>query len=155
VLVLVGLDKMKREVINIVSNNTVVFRQISTFNIYGACLVSEENFEAGLLTYGYENVRIWKVNQQKGIIQGSSIYLGQTNRKVKYTSAVIVNTLQDNLAFITDTNGFITTLSIGESKMLQSLKVDPQPLDHILLLSSSPLTALLSNDLGVLKILNL
>ena len=112
-LVILGLDKMKREVINIVSNNSVIFRQISNFNIHGALLVSRHTFEEGLLSFGFENIRLWRVNSQKNIIQGSSIYLGQTNRKVKYTSAIMVKSLQDNLSFITDSNGFITTLSIS------------------------------------------
>jgi hypothetical protein len=41
--------------------------------------------------------------------------------------------------------------------MLQSLRIDPNPIDHIYLLPayhSSP-RALVSNDLGVLKIVNL
>ena len=111
-IVLVGLDKMKREVINIISNSSVIFRQISNFNIHGAVLVSSKSFEEGLLTFGFENIRIWRVNSQKGIIQGSNIYLGQTNRKVKYTSAIMIKTMQDNLAFVTDSNGFVTTISI-------------------------------------------
>ena len=125
---------MKREVINIISDNSVIFRQISNFSIQGATLINKKSFEDGILTYGFENVRLWRVNNQKGIIQGNSIYLGQNNRKVKYTSAVIVKTLQDSLAFIVDSNGFITTISATEVKMLQSLKIDAHPIDHITLL---------------------
>jgi len=43
-LVIVGLDKMKREVILVVSNNSVIFRQISTFNIVGLELVNRIAF---------------------------------------------------------------------------------------------------------------
>ncbi len=82
--------------------------------------------------------------------------MGQTNRKVKYTSGVIVRTIQDYLAFITDTNGFITTLSLTEAKMLQSLKMDQHSIDHIIQLSSyADLRVLISNELGVLKIIGL
>lgn len=52
-LVIFGMDKMKREVINIVSDNSVIFRQISNFNILAARLVSPRTFEQGLLTFGY------------------------------------------------------------------------------------------------------
>lgn len=43
-LVLIGLDKMKREVINIVSEGSIIFRQISNYNINGALLVSKLSF---------------------------------------------------------------------------------------------------------------
>ena len=43
-LVIVGLDKMKREVIIVVSNNSVIFRQISTFNVNGLELVNRKAF---------------------------------------------------------------------------------------------------------------
>ncbi len=66
-----------------------------------------------MLSYGYENIRIWKINNEKSIIQGTSIYLGQTNRKAKYTSAIIIKSTQDYLAFVTDSNGFITTISVA------------------------------------------
>jgi len=43
-IVIIGLDKMKREVINIVSNNSVIFRQISNFNIIDGLLINKGNF---------------------------------------------------------------------------------------------------------------
>jgi len=112
-LVLIGLDKLKREVINIINNNSVIFRQISNYNIFGAILISSRGFEEGLLTFGYENIRLWRVNSKKGIIQGTNIYLGNTNRKVKYNSAVILHSIHDTLAFVVDSVGFITTISIS------------------------------------------
>jgi hypothetical protein len=61
-VVLVGLDRMKREVINIVSEGSVVFRQISNYNIGGALLISPNNFEGGIVTFGFENIRLWRIN---------------------------------------------------------------------------------------------
>ena len=43
-IVIVGLDKLKREVIEIVSEEAIIFKQISNFNIKGIRLISEETF---------------------------------------------------------------------------------------------------------------
>lgn len=43
-IVITGLDKMKREVINIISDSSVIFRQISNYNITGSLLVSQTSF---------------------------------------------------------------------------------------------------------------
>lgn len=129
--------------INIISDSSVVFRQISTFNITGALLVSKKSYEFGLITFGFENVRLWRVNPEKSIIQGLNIYLGQANRKVKYTTGIAVKNGEDCLAYIADSNGFITTVSVAESKMLQSVKLDSCGFDQMILLNDE--RAILSN----------
>jgi len=43
-IVIVGLDRLKREVIEIVSEEAIVFKQISTFNIKTIKLISEDTF---------------------------------------------------------------------------------------------------------------
>jgi hypothetical protein len=150
-LVLVGLDRMKREVINIISEGSVVFRQISNYSINGALLVSGASFEHGIVTYGFENIRLWRINNEKSIIQGSNVYLGQSSRKVKYTSGVVINTREDTLVYVSDGNGFITTVSVAEGKMLQSLKVDTCGIDQMLLLSDG--RCLYSNEAGTIRVI--
>jgi len=43
-ILVVGLDKLKREVINIIVDNSVVFRQISNFNVSGALFINKQSF---------------------------------------------------------------------------------------------------------------
>lgn len=62
-MILVGLDKLKREVINIVKGNEVIFRQISNYNMNGMALVWEECFEFGIVSFGFENIRLWKIKK--------------------------------------------------------------------------------------------
>jgi len=134
----------------------VVFRQISNYNIHKILMVREQNFEDGLLSFGYENIRLWRVNNSSSTINGVNIYLGQTNRKVKYNAGIIVNQKDDSLAFIAGSNGFITTISIKESKMLQTLKLDDHGIDEMVRLSSNKIVkAVISNDQGQIKIINL
>jgi hypothetical protein len=119
-------------------------------------MVREQNFEDGLLSFGYENIRLWRVNNSSSTINGVNIYLGQTNRKVKYNAGIIVNQKDDSLAFIAGSNGFITTISIKESKMLQTLKLDDHGIDEMVRLSSNKIVkAVISNDQGQIKIINL
>lgn len=40
-IIIVGLDKLKREVIEIVSDGAIIFKQISNFNIKNIKLISE------------------------------------------------------------------------------------------------------------------
>lgn len=53
---------------------------------------------------------------------------------MKYTSGLVITTREDFLIYVTDNNGFITTISAAESKMLQSVKLDSCCIDHIMLL---------------------
>lgn len=39
-IIIVGLDKLRREVIQIVSDQAIIFKQISNFNIRGIKLIS-------------------------------------------------------------------------------------------------------------------
>ena len=156
-LIIVGLDKLKREVINVVNNNAVIFRQISNFNMLGICLISKANFEEGFITFGFENIRVWKVNQEKSIISGTNVYLGQTNRNVRYNSSIIVDMPNDTFALLADSNGFITTISLKELRMIQSLKVDSHSIDHIIQLreSAKDRRIITCTEAGVIKIINL
>lgn len=130
----------------------MVFRQISNYNIGGALLVSS-SFEGGIVTFGFENIRLWRINSDKGIIQGSNIYLGQSSRKVRYTSALMLPTREDILLFVADSNGFITTVSVAEGKMLQSLKIDSCGIDQMMLLRDG--RCLYSNENGGVRVIDL
>lgn len=131
----------------------MVFRQISNYNIGGALLISPNNFEGGIVTFGFENIRLWRINTEKGIIQGSNIYLGQSNRKVRYTSAIVLPNREDILLFVGDSNGFITTVSVAEGKMLQSLKIDACGIDQMLLLKDG--RCLYGNENGGVRVIDL
>lgn len=89
-IVIVGLDKLKREVITIVSDQSIVFKQISTFNIKAIKLLAEETFEMGMISIGYENIRLWAINPTNNIINGYSIYLGKMARNVTYNDCCVV-----------------------------------------------------------------
>ena len=56
-LYLVGLDRMKRELLMIVNGKDVLFKQVSNYSIEGFIVL-----EGVILSYGYENVRLWKLN---------------------------------------------------------------------------------------------
>lgn len=58
---MVGLDRMKRETILIINYSEVLFRQISTYPIHSFLLAGRGDQEK-LVTYGFENIRIWKLN---------------------------------------------------------------------------------------------
>ena len=51
-------------------------------------LVDPNTFTKGVVTYGLESVRVWRVDGEKGLIRGTSVYMGQAVRKVKYTAGV-------------------------------------------------------------------
>jgi WD40 repeat protein len=101
------------------------------------------------LTFGFENVRIWRPNPDKAILQGSSFYLGQTNRKVTYRTALVQQTAGDTLAWVGDSNGFLTVVSVGEVRMLESFRVDSVGVDCVVGLGEG--RAVVSNEEGRLR----
>jgi hypothetical protein len=118
-------------VINIIKDQEVIFRQISNFSILGVELVNKVSFQVGMITHGYENVRLWKVNNQTGVINSMNVYLGQTNRKVKYNACCVTQTNSQYIAHLCDSNGYLTSININEGKMIKTIKVDEYSLDII------------------------
>lgn len=131
----------------------MLYRQISTFNIQGAVLVNAATYKSGILTFGFENVRIWRPNPEKAILQGYSFYLGQTHRKVTYRTALVQQTAKDSLAWVGDSNGFLTLVSLGEVRMLESFRVDKTGVDCVVGLGEG--RAVVSNEEGRLRVLGL
>ena len=123
-LFIIGLDKMRRETISIIKGEDMLFKQISNYSIEGF-----KALNSALLTYGYENIRVWKINEEKSLITGNTLFLGKMNFKTTYTSSCMVS---DDLALVSDTNGYITKVSIEEHKMITMQKIDDQAIDHIL-----------------------
>lgn len=63
-----------------------------------------------ILSYGHENVRIWKFKPDKNIISGMNIYLGSMHHKTTYTGCAIIA----NTAYIIDNKGYITLICLME-----------------------------------------
>ena len=101
-----------------------------------------------ILTYGYENIRIWKIIPEKSLITGTSLYLGKMNQKNHYTDSCLV---PSSIAFVTDSNGYITKISLEEGKMLTMHKVDDNGLDHIIYKNGE---VLIASKIGLIRILN-
>lgn len=66
------------------------------------------------MSYGFENIRLWKMNELNHIITGLGLYLGKLNRRVLYTSACAIG--QDKV-LVADSCGYVTTVSLLTEKV--------------------------------------
>ncbi|CAN5951275.1 unnamed protein product [Sphagnum jensenii] len=127
VLVLTGKDYMRRNVLMVVEENTVLNKQICNYDIKGLLMFDESSYTNGIVTYGFENVRIWKV--KKDLLSGSCIYLGEGVRKVTFNSGFILNLR----AYIVSSNGHLNIIDVSKCTLDEAVSLDPQgiELDHI------------------------
>ena len=121
----------------------MLFKQISNYSIEGFQVLDDV-----ILTYGYENIRIWKIIPEKSLITGTSLYLGKMNQRNNYTDGCLVPPCT---AFVTDSNGYITKVSLEEGKMLTMHKIDDHGLDHIIYKNGE---VLIASKVGLIRILN-
>ena len=110
-----------------------MFRQVSNYSIVGVMLVDPNTFTKGVVTYGLESVRVWRVDGEKGLIRGTSVYMGQAVRKVKYTAGVGVG---GGVVLVADSEGFVTAVSGREGKMLRSMRVTEGGIDAMVRLGA-------------------
>ena len=61
-----------------------------------------------MVTYGFENIRIWKPSVENGILNGVSLYLGKMNIKVTYKGACQIS---EDIIFVIDSNGYLTSIN--------------------------------------------
>ena len=83
------------------------------------------------MSYGFENIRLWKLNPRNSIITGVGLYLGKLNRKVNYNSACQAD---EGKLLVADSNGYITRICLEEERMEEMRKVSENGLDHIIFL---------------------
>jgi hypothetical protein len=57
----------------------------------------------GLISYGYENIRLWTISSNNNIINGHSVYLGKMARNVTYNDCCVIETIAGTYAFVCDT----------------------------------------------------
>lgn len=124
-VILVGLDKINRETISIITPSEVLFKQISNYNINKIIPIQKEDLM--LVTLGYENIRFWKLHPHNGIIVGNGVYLGNMNRGVLYTGAIQI---ADKI-YVCDSKGFITVIDVIEEKVLFINKVGENGIDAL------------------------
>lgn len=54
---------MKRNILMLIDQNTILFKQICNYDVKGAIFISDSSYTKGILTFGYENIRVWKVKK--------------------------------------------------------------------------------------------
>ena len=60
------------------------------------------------MSFGFENIRLWKLNSSNNIITGVGLYLGKMNRKVTYSHAC---KLTEDIILVIDNHGYLTRIS--------------------------------------------
>lgn len=156
---MVGVDRARREVILIVNGSEVLFRQVSTYPIHELMLVEGgESGEERMVSYGFENIRLWRINSHNRIITGVGLFLGKMNRKVLYCSGC---RLDVDTIMVVDDSGYLTRVSLLSQKMQDMRKISENGLDRIinipqrqavLVAESSGCLRMLSYDLEVLEV---
>jgi hypothetical protein len=126
VLVITGRDYMKRETIMIVENDAILFKQICNYDIKGLLLVDHNDYRAGMLTFGFENIRTWKV--KKEIIVGASLYLGEFARKLSYNSGIMKDR---DMAYVVASNGNLCVVDVNKAEIHEIVRLGDFSLDII------------------------
>jgi WD40 repeat protein len=126
VLVLTGRDYMRRNVLMVVADNTIMNKQISNYDIKGLLLFNNESYTHGLIAFGFENVRVWKV--KKDVLSGSCIYLGEAVRKVSFNSGFM---LTNERAYIVSSNGNLNVINVSKCTLEEAVSLDTIELDQI------------------------
>lgn len=126
---LVGSDKMKREVILILNSQDVLFKQVSNYSITNFTLAANPKGQEMIVSYGFENIRLWKLNHHNSIITGVGLYLGKLNRKVNYNSACLVG--EGRQLLVADSSGYLSRVCLENERMEEMRKISENGFDHI------------------------
>lgn len=62
ILIVWGLDKLKRWILMIIEEESILFRQVSNYELSGMLLVGR-SFKEGIITFGKESIRVWNVKK--------------------------------------------------------------------------------------------
>ena len=82
-----------------------------------------------LISYGFENIRLWKLNPKNCIITGVGLYLGKMNRNVHYNSGCLVG---DSNMLVADSSGYVNRICLKNQRVEEMKKISENGLDHII-----------------------
>ena len=102
---------------------------MSNYSIHGFTLAKNSRHEEMIVTYGFENIRLWKLNPKNSIITGIGLYLGKLNRKVNYNSACLVG--DGRQVLVADSSGYVSRICLDNERMEEMKKISENGLDHI------------------------
>lgn len=112
---------MKREIILILNSQDVLFKQVSNYSIHNFALASKENGDELIVSFGFENIRLWKLNPKNSIITGVGLYLGKLNRNVHYNSGCVME--KGKKMLVADSSGYVSRICLETERMEEMKKI--------------------------------